>query len=39
MLHQVPLVPALKAGWVPPLYRVAIDPAGRPLHLRRGGAC
>jgi phosphatidylserine/phosphatidylglycerophosphate/cardiolipin synthase-like enzyme len=36
--HQVPLAPALKARWVPPLYRVAIDPDGRPLRLRRGGA-
>jgi phosphatidylserine/phosphatidylglycerophosphate/cardiolipin synthase-like enzyme len=35
--HQVPLAPALKARWVPPLYRVAIDPDGRPRHLRRGG--
>jgi phosphatidylserine/phosphatidylglycerophosphate/cardiolipin synthase-like enzyme len=36
--HQVPLAPALKARWVPPLYRLAIDPDGRPLRLRRGGA-
>jgi phosphatidylserine/phosphatidylglycerophosphate/cardiolipin synthase-like enzyme len=36
--HQVPLAPALKARWVPPLYRVAIDPDGRPPHLRRAGA-
>jgi phosphatidylserine/phosphatidylglycerophosphate/cardiolipin synthase-like enzyme len=36
--HQVPLAPALKARWVPPLYRVAIDPDGRPRRLRRGGA-
>jgi phosphatidylserine/phosphatidylglycerophosphate/cardiolipin synthase-like enzyme len=35
--HQVPLAPALKARWVPPLYRVAIDPDGRPLRLRHGG--
>lgn len=37
LVHQVPLAPALKARWVPPLYRVAIDPDGRPLRLRRGG--
>ena len=36
--HQVPLAPALKARWVPPLYRVAIDPDWRPRRLRRGGA-
>jgi phosphatidylserine/phosphatidylglycerophosphate/cardiolipin synthase-like enzyme len=36
--HQVPLAPALKARWVPPLYRVAIDPDGRPRRLRQGGA-
>jgi phosphatidylserine/phosphatidylglycerophosphate/cardiolipin synthase-like enzyme len=36
--HQVPLAPALKARWVPPLYRVAIDPDGRPRRLRHGGA-
>jgi phosphatidylserine/phosphatidylglycerophosphate/cardiolipin synthase-like enzyme len=35
--HQVPLAPALKARWVPPLYRVAIDPDGRPRSLRHGG--
>jgi phosphatidylserine/phosphatidylglycerophosphate/cardiolipin synthase-like enzyme len=36
--HQVPLAPAPKARWVPPLYRVAIDPDGRPRRLRhRGG--
>jgi phosphatidylserine/phosphatidylglycerophosphate/cardiolipin synthase-like enzyme len=35
--HQVPLAPALKARWVPPLYRVAIDPDGRPRRLRHGG--
>jgi hypothetical protein len=34
----VPLAPALKARWVPPLYRVAIDPDGRPRRLRQGGA-
>jgi phosphatidylserine/phosphatidylglycerophosphate/cardiolipin synthase-like enzyme len=38
LAHQVPLAPALKARWVPPLYRVAIDPDGRPPTLRRGGA-
>jgi phosphatidylserine/phosphatidylglycerophosphate/cardiolipin synthase-like enzyme len=36
--HQVPLAPALKARWVPPLYRMAIDPDGRPRRLRQGGA-
>jgi phosphatidylserine/phosphatidylglycerophosphate/cardiolipin synthase-like enzyme len=36
--HEVPLAPALKARWVPPLYRLAIDPDGRPRRLRhRGG--
>jgi phosphatidylserine/phosphatidylglycerophosphate/cardiolipin synthase-like enzyme len=35
--HQVPLAPVLKARWVPPLYRVAIDPDGRPRSLRHGG--
>jgi phosphatidylserine/phosphatidylglycerophosphate/cardiolipin synthase-like enzyme len=33
--HRVELARALKARWVPPLYRVAIDPDGRPLPLRR----
>jgi hypothetical protein len=33
--HQVELARALKARWAPALYRVAIDPDGRPLPLRR----
>jgi phosphatidylserine/phosphatidylglycerophosphate/cardiolipin synthase-like enzyme len=33
--HQVVLAPALKARWAAALYRVAIDPDGRPLPLRR----
>jgi len=33
--HQVELAPALKARWAAVLYRVAIDPDGRPLPLRR----
>ena len=33
--HQVELAPALKARWAAALYRVAIDPDGRPLPLRR----
>jgi phosphatidylserine/phosphatidylglycerophosphate/cardiolipin synthase-like enzyme len=33
-LHQVELAPALKARWAAVLYRVAIDPDGRPLPLR-----
>jgi phosphatidylserine/phosphatidylglycerophosphate/cardiolipin synthase-like enzyme len=33
--HQVELARALQARWVAPLYRVAIDPDGRPLPLRR----
>jgi len=36
--HHVPLAPALRARWVPPLYRLAIDPDGRPLRLRRDRA-
>jgi hypothetical protein len=32
----VELAPALKARWAQALYRVAIDPDGRPLPLRRG---
>jgi hypothetical protein len=32
----VELAGALKARWVPPLCRLAIDPDGRPLRLRRG---
>jgi phosphatidylserine/phosphatidylglycerophosphate/cardiolipin synthase-like enzyme len=32
--HQVELAPALKARWAAVLYRVAIDPDGRPLPLR-----
>jgi phosphatidylserine/phosphatidylglycerophosphate/cardiolipin synthase-like enzyme len=36
--HQVPLAPALKVRWVPPLYRAVIDPDGRPRNLRRDGA-
>jgi hypothetical protein len=31
----VELAPALKARWAAALYRVAIDPDGRPLPLRR----
>jgi phosphatidylserine/phosphatidylglycerophosphate/cardiolipin synthase-like enzyme len=34
--HRVELAAALKARWVPPLCRLAIDPDGRPLGLRRG---
>jgi hypothetical protein len=34
--HQVELARALKARWAQALYRVAIDPDGRPLPLRRG---
>ncbi len=33
--HRVELARALKARWVPVLYRLAIDPDGRPLPLRR----
>jgi phosphatidylserine/phosphatidylglycerophosphate/cardiolipin synthase-like enzyme len=33
--HQVELAWALKARWAQALYRVAIDPDGRPLPLRR----
>jgi phosphatidylserine/phosphatidylglycerophosphate/cardiolipin synthase-like enzyme len=33
--HQVELAAVLKAGWMPPLYRLAIDPDGRPVRLRR----
>ena len=33
--HQVELARALKARWAQALYRVAIDPDGRPLPLRR----
>ncbi len=33
--HQVELAPALKARWAAALYRVAIDPDGRPLPRRR----
>jgi phosphatidylserine/phosphatidylglycerophosphate/cardiolipin synthase-like enzyme len=33
--HQVELASALKARWAAALYRVAIDPDGRPLLLRR----
>jgi hypothetical protein len=33
--HQVELARALKARWAAALYRVAIDPDGRPLPLRR----
>jgi phosphatidylserine/phosphatidylglycerophosphate/cardiolipin synthase-like enzyme len=33
--HQVELAAALKARWAQALYRVAIDPDGRPLPLRR----
>ncbi|MFL5881129.1 MAG: phospholipase D family protein [Actinomycetota bacterium] len=36
--HQVELARALKARWAQALYRVAIDPDGRPLPLRRGTA-
>jgi phosphatidylserine/phosphatidylglycerophosphate/cardiolipin synthase-like enzyme len=36
--HQVELAPALKARWAAALYRVAIDPDGRPLPLRRDTA-
>jgi phosphatidylserine/phosphatidylglycerophosphate/cardiolipin synthase-like enzyme len=36
--HRVELAALLKKGWVPPLYRVAIDPDGRPARLRRGKA-
>jgi hypothetical protein len=32
----VELAAALKARWVPPLCRLAIDPDGRPLGLRPG---
>jgi phosphatidylserine/phosphatidylglycerophosphate/cardiolipin synthase-like enzyme len=34
--HRVELAALLKKGWVPPLYRLAIDPDGRPARLRRG---
>jgi phosphatidylserine/phosphatidylglycerophosphate/cardiolipin synthase-like enzyme len=33
--HQVELAAALKVRWAAALYRVAIDPDGRPLPLRR----
>jgi phosphatidylserine/phosphatidylglycerophosphate/cardiolipin synthase-like enzyme len=33
--HQVELARALKARWAQALYRVAVDPDGRPLPLRR----
>jgi hypothetical protein len=33
--HDVPLARALKARWAAALYRLAIDPDGRPLPLRR----
>jgi phosphatidylserine/phosphatidylglycerophosphate/cardiolipin synthase-like enzyme len=33
--HQVELARALKARWAAALYRVAIDPDGRPLPLKR----
>ncbi len=33
--HRVELARALKARWVPALYRLAIDPDGRPLPLQR----
>jgi phosphatidylserine/phosphatidylglycerophosphate/cardiolipin synthase-like enzyme len=33
--HRLELARALKARWVPPLYRLAVDPDGRPLPLRR----
>jgi phosphatidylserine/phosphatidylglycerophosphate/cardiolipin synthase-like enzyme len=33
--HHVPLARALKARWAAVLYRLAIDPDGRPLPLRR----
>jgi phosphatidylserine/phosphatidylglycerophosphate/cardiolipin synthase-like enzyme len=36
--HQVELARALKARWAQALYRVAIDPDGRPLPLRRNTA-
>jgi phosphatidylserine/phosphatidylglycerophosphate/cardiolipin synthase-like enzyme len=36
--HQVELAAALKARWAAALYRVAIDPDGRPLPLRRDTA-
>src|SRR5215213_5884858 len=36
--HQVELARALKARWAQALYRVAIDPDGRPLPLRRDTA-
>jgi phosphatidylserine/phosphatidylglycerophosphate/cardiolipin synthase-like enzyme len=36
--HQVELARALKARWAAALYRVAIDPDGRPLPLRRDTA-
>jgi phosphatidylserine/phosphatidylglycerophosphate/cardiolipin synthase-like enzyme len=36
--HRVELAALLKKGWVPPLYRLAIDPDGRPARLRRGRA-
>jgi phosphatidylserine/phosphatidylglycerophosphate/cardiolipin synthase-like enzyme len=36
--HQVELAALLKKGWVPPLYRLAIDPDGRPVRLRRSNA-
>jgi hypothetical protein len=31
----VELARALQARWVPPLYRLAVDPDGRPLPRRR----
>jgi phosphatidylserine/phosphatidylglycerophosphate/cardiolipin synthase-like enzyme len=36
--HRVALARALQARWAAPLYRVAIDPDGRPLRLRPGSA-
>jgi phosphatidylserine/phosphatidylglycerophosphate/cardiolipin synthase-like enzyme len=33
--HRVELARALQARWVPPLYRLAVDPDGRPLPRRR----
>jgi hypothetical protein len=36
--HQVELAPALKTRWAAALNRVAIDPDGRPLALRRDTA-
>jgi 8-oxo-dGTP diphosphatase len=37
-ITEVELAPALKARWAAALYRVAIDPDGRPLPLRRNTA-